>query len=223
MKKYIYITIAAILSVACGEDSLTNKAPTTPNLSYPTDNLICLEKQVNLRWDEASDENEDAITYNLEVATDPEFAQMVYEYSGSGTLQTLVLENEVAYYWRVQATDGQEVSGYSPIFRFYTEGTAVQNHLPFAPIASSPELGSIVESGAVVLEWSASDPDAEDTLLYDVYFGTSDNPTSKIEENSSSTTKTVNTLSSENYYWKVVVKDNNGGETVGQIWNFETN
>ena len=131
MKKYIYITIVVILSVACGEDTLTNKAPTTPNLSYPTDNLICLEKQVNLRWDEASDENGDAITYNLEVATDPEFAQMVYEYTGSGTLQTLVLENEIAYYWRVQATDGQTVSEYSPIFRFYTEGTAVQNHLPF--------------------------------------------------------------------------------------------
>ena len=120
MKKYIYITIVAILSVACGEDTLTNKAPTTPNLSYPTDNLICLEKQVNVRWDEASDENGDAITYNLEVATDPEFAQMVYEYSGSGTLQTLVLENEIAYYWRVQATDGQEVSEYSPIFQFYS-------------------------------------------------------------------------------------------------------
>ena len=223
MKKYIYTTVVAILSVACGEDALTNKAPTAPNLSYPTDNLICLEKQVNLRWDEASDENGDAITYNLEVATDPEFAQMVYEYSGSGTLQTLVLENEIAYYWRVQATDGQEVSEYSPIFRFYTEGTAVQNHLPFAPLALSPELGAIVDSGAVVLEWSASDPDTEDTLLYDVYFGTSQNPTSKIEENSSNTTKTVNTISSESYYWKVVVKDNNGGESVGQIWNFETN
>ncbi len=223
MKKYIYTTVVAILSVACGEDALTNKAPTAPNLSYPTDNLICLEKQVNLRWDEASDENGDAITYNLEVATDPEFAQMVYEYSGSGTLQTLVLENEIAYYWRVQATDGQEVSEYSPIFRFYTEGTAVQNHLPFAPLALSPELGTIVDSGAVLLKWSASDPDTEDTLLYDVYFGTSQNLTSKIEENSSNTTKTVNTISSESYYWKVVVKDNNGGESVGQIWNFETN
>jgi hypothetical protein len=223
MKKYIYTIIATFLAVACAKDTLSNEVLTAPNLTYPTDNLICLEKEVNLRWSDVSSEKGDAIIYNLDVAKDPEFAQMVYQYSGEATLQNLILENEIAYYWRVQATDGEVLSGYSPIFQFYTEGTAVQNHLPFAPTALRPDAENTVNSGEVVLEWAASDPDSEDTLRYDVYFGTSNNPTTKIEEDMMLKYTNVSTTASENYYWKVVVKDNNGGETVGQIWNFETN
>ncbi len=222
MKTYIYIAIATILFVSCGEDTVSNQAPTIPNLTYPTDNLVCLDTQINLRWSDALDENGDAISYDLEVAKDPEFTQIVHQYSGPGTLQTVVLEKEIAYYWRVQATDGQDSSNYSPVFKFYTEGSAVQNHLPFAPVALNPALGATVESGAVLLQWSGSDPDTEDTLSYDVYFGTAENPSTKIEENASGTSKTVNTVSSERYFWKVVAKDDHGGETVGQIWTFQT-
>lgn len=39
----------------------------------------------------------------------------------------------------------------------------------------------------------------------------------------SSTFNVTSLLPSKNYYWKVVVKDNKGGETIGQIWEFKTN
>lgn len=73
------------------------------------------------------------------------------------------------------------------------------------------------------LEWNENDVDATDVLTYDVFFGRVNPPTTKIGNNQ--TAKTLNTpnfFSSTNYYWKVLVKDGKGGETIGQVWNFKT-
>jgi len=32
----------------------------------------------------------------------------------------------------------------------------------------------------------------------------------------------VTASSSTKYYWKVTVKDNKGGQTIGQVWSFTT-
>ncbi len=66
--------------------------------------------------------------------------------------------------------------------------------------------------------------DTNDVLVYDVYFGTTSTPITKVASNISTTSWTSATLqAATNYYWKVVVKDDKGGETIGQIWNFKTN
>jgi hypothetical protein len=65
--------------------------------------------------------------------------------------------------------------------------------------------------------------DATDALSFDVYLGTDANPTTKIVENKTSTSVDATLLASKIYYWKVVVRDNKGGETMGQIWSFKTN
>ena len=113
-------------------------------------------------------------------------------------------------------------SNYSSIFQFYTEGIGETNYLPFSPEIVKPDLNSIVQTETTTLEWNASDVDANDNLTFDVYFGTANPPTVKIGDNQSAKTLDVNLESSKSYYWKVVVKDNNGGETIGQIWNFKT-
>ena len=59
-------------------------------------------------------------------------------------------------------------------------------------------------------------------MTFDIYFDTVNPPTTKEAENQSETTLNVDLASSSNYYWKVVVKDDKGGETVGQVWNFKT-
>ena len=41
-------------------------------------------------------------------------------------------------------------------------------------------------------------------------------------ENLTANTFSVAIESSKNYYWNVVVKDDKGGQTIGQIWNFKT-
>jgi hypothetical protein len=56
-----------------------------------------------------------------------------------------------------------------------------------------------------------------------VYFGTVNPPTEKIIENNTAKNIDVTLVPAKEYFWKVVVKDGKGGETVGQIWRFKTN
>ena len=59
-------------------------------------------------------------------------------------------------------------------------------------------------------------------LTYDVYFGTAKQPTVIISTNQSASTLSKAVTASTTYYWKVVVKDNKGGQTNEQVWNFVT-
>lgn len=96
------------------------------------------------------------------------------------------------------------------------------NHLPFSPEIVKPALNSIVQTVTETLEWTANDVDTNDNLSFDVYFGSVNPPTTKIGNNQNAKTIEVELSDSTNYYWKVVVKDNNGGITTGQIWYFKT-
>ena len=130
-----------------------------------------------------------------------------------------------AYYWRVKATDSKNASSnYSATYSFYTEAEAVANHAPFLPQMVQPELNSFVNTTTVTLKWTASDVDTSDVLVYDVYLGTTNPPTAKVGTNLTTAFWATTTLqATTNYYWKVIVKDNKGGETIGQVWNFKTN
>ncbi|MBL4724793.1 MAG: hypothetical protein JKY73_05355, partial [Lutibacter sp.] len=153
-----------------------------------------------------------------------QFSQIAHTLSNiSETLKTLTLEKGIAYYWRVKAVDAKNASSeYSSVYQFYTEGEGESNHLPFSPILVSPELSSVVTELTANLQWTASDVDTEDALTYDVYFGTENPPSVLSSENQSTTSLEVDLISSTTYYWKVVVKDGQGGQTIGQIWSFST-
>jgi hypothetical protein len=143
----------------------------------------------------------------------------------SSRTQAVTLDKGKAYYWRVKAIDSKNASSaYSGTFSFYTEGLAVANHLPFLPEIIQPEINTTISGVTATLKWFASDVDTSDVLTYDVYFGTANPPTVKVAENKTTPTYEANSLlATTQYYWRVVVKDNKGGETRGQVWNFRTN
>ena len=89
------------------------------------------------------------------------------------------------------------------------------------------ETGASMRASQVVYDRanaSISDVDASDVLTYDVYFGTVNPPTVKVAENKTTPTYEATSLqAATQYYWRVVVKDNKGGATTGQVWNFRTN
>jgi hypothetical protein len=199
-----------------------NKAPSTPTQSTPTNNQLCIDNTVQFQWNAASDPEGDAITYELQIATNNQFSQNLQTITGSSTSAAVTFEKGVAYYWRVKARDNKNASsGYSTVFNFYTEGEGESNHLPFSPGIVKPALNALVQETSTVLEWTASDVD-NDPLIFDVYLDTVNPPTSKVSENQSETTYNQALESAKDYYWKVVVKDDKGAETIGQIWNFKT-
>ena len=234
MKNFIYLSIIGLLFVSCssgGDDpgptptpEVKNEAPTVPVLTSPVDNKLCVSNIVNFDWKIATDPNNDNITYQIQVAKDNQFTQIVKTVEGTVNTQSITLDKNTAYYWRIKATDAKGLSSaYTATNKFYTAGDAVVNHLPFAPELLAPAINQILSTTTATLKWNASDVDTTDALTYDVYFGTTNPPSEKVSENI--TTKTVDaTLApAKEYFWKVVVKDNKGGETVGQVWKFKTN
>ncbi|KIQ21282.1 hypothetical protein RT99_10715 [Flavobacterium sp. MEB061] len=229
MKNFIYLSIIGLLVSACGggsDDPETpqNEAPTVPTLVAPTDNKLCVDNTVSFQWNASTDPNNDAITYHIEVAKDNSFSQIVKTVDVATNNTSVPLEINTAYYWRVKATDSKGLSSISSsTFKLYTSGEAVFNHLPFAPELVEPSINIVLTTATATLQWKATDVDATDVLTYDVYFGTTNPPTAKVSENASSTSYAVTLEATKEYFWKVVVKDNKGGETIGQVWKFKTN
>lgn len=232
MKKILLSVLISSVLFGCSGDGnpgehttkpQVNKAPTKPSLVSPSDNLLCINNSLEFKWNASTDADGDAIKYKIEISKDNQFSSIDKSSTVSSTNNIFTLEKGVAYYWRVEAIDSKnESSGYSSIFSLQTEGQGVTNNLPFAPQLIKPELSSTIVSGTTALEWSGSDAD-EDALSYDVYFGEINPPTTLISENQSETTLNVNTSAASTYFWKIVVKDSNGGKTIGQIWSFSTN
>ncbi|MEL1240965.1 glycoside hydrolase family 78 protein [Flavobacterium flavipallidum] len=224
MKKFIFYNIIGILSISCsGGDETNQTAPIAPTLVAPANNELCLDNAVDFEWDFATETNS-TTSYQIQIAKDNQFAQIVKTVTTVSDLQTIQLEKNTAYYWRIKATDSQNsLSSFSTTYKFYTAGEAVTNHLPFLPELVFPASNSVLNTATTKLSWTATDVDATDVLVYDVYFGITTTPTQKVAENLTTTTFDVNLNSAKEYYWKVVVKDNKGGETTGQIWKFKTN
>ena len=202
-------------------DPKENKAPSAPTLKEPTNNLLCINNSVSFKWNTSTDPDGDAVSYEIQVSKNSQFSPIANTVTSSSVSSTISLEKGTAYYWRVKAKDSKNASSeYSPVYQFYTEGVGVSNHLPFAPSIVAPALNSTVQTASVALQWDASDVDATDTLTYDVYFGTANPPATKIASDISAKTFSQNINPSTKYYWKVVVKDNHGGQTIGQVWDF---
>lgn len=232
MKKLIvFVAIITILS-SCGggnndqpndPPSATNSAPGMPSLSAPTNNLLCIDNVVHFQRTASTDPDSDAVVYDFQIAADSQFSQNVQNFNGlSSTTKDVTLEKGVAYYWRVKAKDSKnESSSYSTIYSFYTEGVGVLNHLPFTPTLVAPILNTTVQGTSIELKWTANDVD-NDPLNFDIYLDTMNPPTTKVTENQSETSLNQSLEPSKNYYWRVVVKDGKGGQTRGQVWNFNT-
>ncbi|WP_372767146.1 hypothetical protein [Lutibacter sp.] len=231
MRNLLYITVISISLWSCGGGGdtpppLINKAPTTPVLTSPTNNLLCINNVVNFQWNASTDPDGDPITYQIQVAKDNLFSQIAHTVTSTNASKSISLEKGNAFYWRVKATDNKSAaSDYSATFSFYTEGDGITNHLPFSPLLISPTLNEVVHDApkTTALLWTASDVD-NDALTYDVYFDTNNPPTAidNGNKNISSNSTSVTLAASTSYYWKVVVKDGKGGQTIGQIWNFTT-
>lgn len=230
MKKYTSFIIVILFFIACSKSSdddspkvNQNTPPTIPILIYPTNNLICIDNTITFQWNNSIDTEGDFITYLFQVSKNDQFSQIVFSSNMSTNEHTLTLAKGTSYYWRVKAKDSQNSSSdFSPIYLLYTEQDGSPNHLPYAPELISPTNNSSMDSGNITLEWIADDIDG-DTLLYDVYFGTSNPPNTIVSEEQSESTLVINAAALTSYYWKVIVKDGNGGESVGQTWSFNTN
>lgn len=224
--KIIIHVFVVVLMFSCSGSGDTTEQEKAPNkvtmLTYPTNNLLCINNTLDFQWGESTDPNGDVVFYILDIATKSDFSDVESFTLKEETIKTVTLERGRSYFWRVLARDSKNFeSDYSEVYQFYTQGEGEENHLPFSPVLIAPKKGAIVSGASVGLEWTAADVD-EDVLTYDVYFDTVNPPVSKVEDNQSKNKMNASLNSAETYYWKVIVKDGNGGESIGQVWSFQT-
>ncbi|WP_147676490.1 fibronectin type III domain-containing protein [Algibacter pacificus] len=229
----IYLVLILGLVMSCGggsDDSIEpepekeNEAPSMPVGVYPLNNTLCIDNNVVFEWEAATDPENNSLRYKIEVAENNSFSPLTFSETLNSTTKTIVLEKGKTLYWRVKAIDNKAAeSAYSSAAQFVVEGEAVSNHAPFAPALVAPEMNSEIDGLTCTLSWTSSDPDEGDSLNYDVYFDTVNPPVSKVSENQSSTTFDIGSLlAATTYYFRVNVKDDNGGTTIGQVWSFNT-
>jgi hypothetical protein len=131
------------------------------------------------------------------------------------------------YHWRYRAKDiigaTSDWTEFGAIGNIdFRVSVPTPNQPPYTPYNPSPSNHATGVSIYVDLSWSGGDPDAGDTVTYDVYFGVSPSPP-LVSSGQSSTTYDLGTLSySTTYYWKIVAKDNHGAITSGPVWDFTT-
>ncbi|MGK5090977.1 Calx-beta domain-containing protein [Deltaproteobacteria bacterium TL4] len=136
--------------------------------------------------------------------------------------------NDGSYSWKVPniasnqfkiklvALDSKGNSSYAISETFSIE---VSNNVPDVPHSPFPPNTSIVSKNSNTLQWQGGDID-NDSLYYNVYWGTNSNP--PLVSGSQSQTSYVATLSSDTtYYWKVIVSDGNT-TTSSPVWSFST-
>ncbi|MCK9212399.1 MAG: fibronectin type III domain-containing protein [Ignavibacteriaceae bacterium] len=101
--------------------------------------------------------------------------------------------------------------------------TQPTNNAPSTPSNPIPIDGTTEVSRSPVLSWTCSDPDAGDSVKYDLYLASVNPPntltaSSWIYPNYSLTGLDTN----RTYYWRVTAKDSRGASSVGPIWRFTT-
>jgi hypothetical protein len=105
---------------------------------------------------------------------------------------------------------------------FKTYGYNQGNNPPDTPRNPNPSFHETDVKVNSDLSWLGGDPDIEDIVTYDIYFGTNSNP--PLNKSGYPTTSydpgtmNINTK----YYWKIVAIDNHGATTTGPVWDFTT-
>jgi len=94
---------------------------------------------------------------------------------------------------------------------------------PNEPRDPTPENGVTGVSINAGLGWTGGDPYPGDTVTYDVYFETTNPPTTKVSANQSEVSYDPGTMNYDTtYYWTIVSWDNHEASTAGPLWSFTT-
>lgn len=222
MRKLIIIIVFVsfcLLNIQCSKTP-ENQAPSTVELIYPTANLLCIDNNILFDWGSATDPENDAIEYNIIIASDRAMSNIVENRTVGISQVSITLSKAQAYYWTVNALDVNNNQGStSETFAFFTKGEGVANYAPFTAELLTPENNSQVNAGSVNLTWNAADSNDGDTLTYQVYFG--ENSTLTLQDDNLTTKSFIVTVESgKTYSWKVNVVDQNGAKSIGQTWTF---
>lgn len=190
----------------------STNVPAVVTLNLPTTLTIFYVKDVTLSWYTGMN----ATAYNLQVATDENFSNIVTN-ADNLTQLSYGLTNLAtsSYFWRVR---GKNSSGYGPwsVVRKFNVDWVVPDQVTL----TEPANNSIDQLLSVNMKWNT----ATGATSYQVQVSTNSTFTSTVlDANTNNTNYTISNLASNTvYYWRVrgVHPSNNGPWS--NVWNFKT-
>ena len=98
------------------------------------------------------------------------------------------------------------------------------NTAPNIPSNPFPQNEATEQPVILTLTWSASDPDEDDSLSFDIFLYKSNSPSPvKVASDYPDTSYLIDDLDyNTTYFWQIVVKDTGNSTTNGSIWSFKT-
>lgn len=221
MKKVVLILpIILGLFTNCGGDD--DKSPAAITLIFPEKDKECtegvaenaFESTITFRWDTA--ENNDLYEVNVRDLN----SNFTRKTESQINEVDITLERGVAYEWFVVSKSNEtNETKTSEKWKFYNEGLGTENYAPFPADSNLPANNTVLSSaGLVSLSWNGADID-NDILEYEVFFGTSTNPTTSIGTTQQTTIDT-NIASGTSYYWNVKTNDQQGNSSISKVFNF---
>ncbi len=223
----LQLGLALSLLSGCGKKRPTDSyAPGTPSDPYPADgarNVNHTTLDVTLRWTCANPNDGSALTYDVFFDTvSPPVAKAAARIAES-SLPLTGLRYGTAYYWRVQSYDQSGTTTMGPQWSFTTLPHA--NAAPTVPDDLSPADGSSGNRPSIFFSWSCQDPDAGDTLRYEVYLDAANPPAALVATTVHPTTDVYiwgMMQYGQSYCWRVVARDNHDAEATSPVARFST-
>jgi hypothetical protein len=187
-----------------------------PDLLTPEDGAVGVSVTPLFTWNPV----DGAESYRIQIATDRAFAIIVMDEediygAGYQVPDGYDLEEMAGYYWRVNATDGENISFWSSRWYFVTEGS-----LP-TPVLLSPENGATEVPASTILKWrqyfAASSYSIQVALDED--FGQI-----VFDESTQGDTTIMSTglALSTQYYWRAKMANAGGESEWCEPWSFTT-
>jgi len=175
--------------------------------------------QIDLTWvDNAS--SEQGFKLERKTGSSGTYEQICYLSAMIKKYSDTKLSPGTQYYYRIKAYNRYGDSAYSNEAEATTTAT---NNPPHTPSNPSPANGQTSLNANIQLSWDGGDPDAGDTVTYDVYLDTVNPPTYCAAKELTKTYYPTFTLSfNKVYYWKVVAKDLSQATSEGPVWSFQT-
>jgi hypothetical protein len=133
---------------------------------------------------------------------------------------TVDLIKSTPYSWYVVSKSNQTTKiAQSATWKFYNSGPGISVNTPYPAQINSPLWGAqIAGQGYVTLQWNSGLTNSN-IKEYDVYFSTITQP-SVYKTQLATNQLQVYGFSGQQYYWKVVSRDNDGNTSTSETYNF---
>jgi len=194
-----------------------NNPPNIPSNPTPANGATNIPINTDLSWTGGDSDPGDTVTYDIYFG--PTNPPPIQSHNQTGTTyDTGTMIYSTMYYWKIKSWDNHGESITGPTWGFTTH----VNNPPNIPSSPTPSNGATSIIITTDLSWTGGDPDAGDTVTYDVYFGTTNPPSIRVHNQSGITYDTGTMTYSTTHYWKIKSWDNHGASTTGPTWNFTT-